>query len=266
MKSKLLLLSAVALMIGLYSCKPSDTKNQSGTETMADSSQNSLDWEGTYTGVIPCADCSGINVRIDLSKNNTYKMTQTYQGKEDGTFNYDGKFIWSDDGNTITLEGTSNGDTDYYPEKIKVGEGTLILLDKDGKEITGDLSSTYILTKVDKNLVEKYWKLTELRGQSVTYKNDTDKEAFMTLKTEGNRVHGNFGCNTFNGTYELKSGNRISFSQMASTMMMCPNMEIEQQFNEVLQQVDNYNLNGDTLVLNKARMAPLARFEAVYMK
>ena len=29
---------------------------------------------------------------------------------------------------------------------------------------------------------------------------------------------------------------------------------------------DNFNVVGDMLVLNKARMAPLARFKTVYMK
>jgi len=44
------------------------------------------------------------------------------------------------------------------------------------------------------------------------------------------------------------------------------NMEIESQFLKVLTMADNYNIVGDLLVLNKARMAPLARFKTVYMK
>ena len=30
------------------------------TVSASDNSQNSLDWEGTYKGIIPCADCEGI--------------------------------------------------------------------------------------------------------------------------------------------------------------------------------------------------------------
>jgi hypothetical protein len=33
---------------------------------------------------------------------------------------------------------------------------------------------------------------------------------------------------------------------------------------EVLGRADNYSILGDKLSLNKARMAPLARFEAIY--
>lgn len=47
-----------------------------------------------------------------------------------------------------------------------------------------------------------------------------------------------------------------------STMMACDNMEIETGFKKVLEQTDNYTVDGNTLSFNKARMAPLARFEA----
>jgi hypothetical protein len=43
-------------------------------------------------------------------------------------------------------------------------------------------------------------------------------------------------------------------------------MDIESQFLQALQAADNYTIVGDMLVLNKAPMAPLARFKTVYMK
>ena len=33
--------------------------------------QNSLDWNGTYKGVLPCADCAGIEKEITLYKDQT---------------------------------------------------------------------------------------------------------------------------------------------------------------------------------------------------
>ena len=82
-----------------------------------------------------------------------------------------------------------------------------------------------------------------------------------------NRVIGSGGCNNFTGTYQLEPGNRIRFSQMVSTAKMCfTNMEVEQKLNQVLGMTDSYFVNGDTLILNRARMAPLARFEAVYLR
>jgi heat shock protein HslJ len=43
-------------------------------------------------------------------------------------------------------------------------------------------------------------------------------------------------------------------------------MEKETSFMEALQKADNYAIEGKILSLNKVRMAPLAKFEAVYLK
>jgi len=115
-------------------------------------------------------------------------------------------------------------------------------------------------------LTETYWKLTELMGQQIVKKDDLNKEMHLILKKEGNRVSGHGGCNSFMGSYSIEDGNRISFSQLAGTLMACNNMEREKEFMEVLQKVDNYTINGKMLSLNKAKMATLARFEAVYTK
>jgi heat shock protein HslJ len=115
------------------------------------------------------------------------------------------------------------------------------------------------------DITEKYWKLTELYGEAVTTP-EGGREAHIILKKEDNRVTGNGGCNILNGSYTLETGNRIRFSQMVSTMMMCVNMDVEMKMKQVLEMADNYTVKDNILTLNKARMAPLARFEAVYMK
>ena len=50
-------------------------------------------------------------------------------------------------------------------------------------------------------------------------------------------------------------------------MMACLNMEIENELKRALEMADNYSLTADGkyLSLNRARMAPLARFEVVYL-
>ena len=60
----------------------------------------------------------------------------------------------------------------------------------------------------------------------------------------------------------MKDGGRIAFSGIAATLRACPDMETESQFFEVLGMTDNYAIAGMRLSLHKARMAPLARFEA----
>lgn len=111
-----------------------------------------------------------------------------------------------------------------------------------------------------------YWKLIELNGQSVTMSENQSREQHMILQASDSTVKGHGGCNGFGGNYELKPGDRIKFSKIVSTMMACDNTEMENRFFKVLETADNYNLVNDTLVLNKARMAPLARFKAVLLK
>ena len=113
-------------------------------------------------------------------------------------------------------------------------------------------------------IVEKYWKLVELNGKPVP---SLKREPHMILKADGH-VNGFGGCNAFTGGYTLDaSASRISFGQIASTMMACvAGMDVEQAFHEVLRRADSYALDGDRLVLIRARRAPLARFDAVYLR
>lgn len=101
------------------------------------------------------------------------------------------------------------------------------------------------------------WQLAELMGKPVR------TGAHLIFYTDENRVVGSGGCNRFVGAYEKGKGDRIRFSQIASTMMACEKgMEIEQKFLDVLSKTDSYVLRDGRLQLNRARMAPLAVFEA----
>jgi heat shock protein HslJ len=261
MRTKLMI-SAIAAVI-LFSC---NTQKNTGAKQTADTthnSQNSLDWAGTYRDTLPCADCEGILTEIILKSDLTYEMGTRYLGKSNEIFRSKGKFAWEKNGNTIVL-----GDVDPTKEsnKYAVGENKLFKLDMDGKKITGELAEKYVLNKQQDVITDRYWKLKELQGKKIEKAEGNSREAFMVLTSAENRIHGNSGCNMFNGGYELTEMNRLKFSKMASTMMACPDMEAERAFLQVLETADNYYLKGDTLILNRARMAPLARFENVFLK
>lgn len=243
------------LMLVITSCN-SNRKNTeiNDKNQVIDShtSKNALDWNGIYQGTLPCADCEGIKTTITLNKDLTYSVKEDYLGKKDGVFESKGTFTWDARGQKITL---SENKRSYF-----VGENTLTHLDNSGKKIEGDLANLYILKKLnmkDIAFTDTKWKLITLFGKEVT-----DSKAFITFATEENRVFGNNSCNNFNGSFEVKNGSQITLSKMASTMMACPDMTTEKQFMEVLNTADNFSLNGNTMTLNKARMAPLAVFKA----
>ena len=234
------------------------------TQKAGDTSQNSLDWKGVYSGVLPCADCSGIATKMTLRENNTYVLQTQYLGKSNEVFTSEGNFAWTKNGSQIRLGNVKEG---TGPAHYRVGENKLMQLDSNGNPITGDLAALYVLTKNSGNDLNKYWKLVELNGSPVTPGADGRKEPHMILHTQDNRVTGSGGCNNFSGTFQLQANNRISFSPLAATKMFCTGaQQTEDMMFKALQNADSYYQNGDTLQLIRARMAPLAKFIAVYLR
>ncbi|NWF88407.1 MAG: copper resistance protein NlpE N-terminal domain-containing protein [Ignavibacteriaceae bacterium] len=256
-----LLPSIIILIIGLTGCSTQSDISKDKTVSTGDNTMTSVDWDGTYIGILPCADCEGIETMIKLNKDLTYELKTKYLGKDETAFESKGTFTWNDQGNTITLSGLETAPRYYF-----VGENMIRQLDMHGKQITGALADKYVLKEISQAMTNKYWKLVELMGKKVQHEETNKREPHMILRSEEQKVHGSGGCNTFNGIYELKGNNRIAFSKLTTTLMACPNMETEQEFFKVLEMADNYFLDADTLILNKARMAPLARFVAVYLK
>ena len=113
-----------------------------GASTVAThNSRNSLDWAGTYTGLIPSASGMGIEVRLTLNGNGTYALNYHYVGRPDPDFSSTGNFTWDNAGSVITLDSITG------PLHYRVGENMLWQLDLEGKEITGNLADMYILRK-----------------------------------------------------------------------------------------------------------------------
>ena len=106
------------------------------------------------------------------------------------------------------------------------------------------------------------WIITTLEGQDISDGANTGQKIYFTLNSEDNRVNGFSGCNTFMGTYKLEDGNRISFSQLASTRMACPESEIrESEILSIFETADNFTVADGVLSLNRARRSPLAKFK-----
>ncbi len=212
-------------------------------------SMNSLDWAGRYEGTLPGKNKVPEPVVLVLKEDLSYEMTRNGQKSEGG-------FAWAPDGGKIVI-----------PEQalyLFVGEDFMKAVTRKGKEVEG---GRYRLEKTaDTGIREKYWKLIELNGRPVSVR-EGGREPHLIIKQEGDRVTGHSGCNGFSGTCELNEDTgRIRFSKMAATRMACIGDNTEGDFFKALEQADNFTTDGKFLSLNKARMAPLARFEVVYLK
>ncbi len=122
---------------------PATVQQALADKAMADSEHNariSLDWAGSYVGVIPCADCDGIQTEVILNADGSYQLSQQYLGKSADAFVSQGPFSWSDSGSIVLLESAQ-------PVQFFVGENQLFMLDQQGNRITGDLAARYRLQK-----------------------------------------------------------------------------------------------------------------------
>ena len=275
----------MTLFFLVLSCAKKD-KNETTDTMVVDSTEvvvnddhnakNSLDYLGMYKGIVPCADCEGIEISLWLEDDKNYVLKTKYLGKKNSTTNeVRNLYTWNESGNTIVLSGIEN-----LPNQFFVGENYLTQLDMEGNKIEGDLAEKYVLKKENNSnngkslplnsdtkdgkveLFFKKWELIELNGKPVE-KITSGKKMYIQL-TKVNRYAAFAGCNNMMGDYEINEASmRIKFTKGVSTMMACPDITIEKEFAEMLEKVDNYSVNGNNLSFNKARMAPLARFKEI---
>lgn len=258
-------LALAALAVALASCAPKTSTSPAAQQAKQDNSRVSVDWAGTYQGVLPCADCEGIETSITLGKDSSYRLRARYVGKADTVFEKRGTFAWNEAGSAIQLQGLPDG-----PDRYLVGENQLIQLDREGNRITGELASRYSLPKTAGTLAPvpealaspSYWQLREIAGKQVADPAEGARAPSLVFEREGNRVLGFAGCNRFSGTCEYLGEGRLRFSMMAATRMACPDMTVEDEFLRALGTADSYTTNGKVLKLLRAKMAPLAVFEA----
>lgn len=89
------------------------------------------------------------------------------------------------------------------------------------------------------------WRITEVNGQAIP--TNMEKQPFILFDVQNKRVHGNAGCNTFNGTFNTDPQNirAISFPPMAATMMACPDMTVERRVLDAVTTVKTYDIFND---------------------
>ena len=78
---------------------------------LPDGSATSLDWEGVYRGVVPCADCEGIATTVTLRRDGSYHLEAVYQGRSVAAFEQQGKFGWDPTGGVIASTGSATART-----------------------------------------------------------------------------------------------------------------------------------------------------------
>lgn len=112
-------------------------------------------------------------------------------------------------------------------------------------------NTTMTLRKSDLGFANGAWQVTELNGSEVP----EDAQMQMVIDIPEQKLHGNAGCNTMNGTIYMNPDkqNSLEFKNVATTRMTCPQIALEQQLLAALAQVTTVQLAKDgSLLLNDA--------------
>lgn len=141
MKNILLILAAAIM---LTACGGNSRQKTTAGVPDMHNAENALDYQGTYKGVFPAADCPGIEIELTLHNDNTYTMNSSYMDRSEEPIQQTGNYTVK--GNLLTLRakvGTGLPAPEYY----KVEENRLRRLNAKKQPITGELADQYVLTK-----------------------------------------------------------------------------------------------------------------------
>lgn len=107
--------------------------------------------------------------------------------------------------------------------------------------------------------IEGEWNITDVNGLAVK----AHPCPYVGFNTQENRVYGNFGCNKISGSFDIKGKKgQIELGQVLSTMMACPNMELEQTILQTLNSVERIqSLDKEHLALFDKNKKPLLQME-----
>ena len=141
MKNILLILAAAIM---LTACGGNSRQKTTAGVPDMHNAENALDYQGTYKGVFPAADCPGIEIELTLHNDNTYTMNSSYMDRSEEPIQQTGNYTVK--GNLLTLR-AKGGIGLPAPEYYKVEENRLRRLNAKKQPITGELADQYVLTK-----------------------------------------------------------------------------------------------------------------------
>ncbi len=135
-----------------------------------------------------------------------------------------------------------SGATKLNVDCKRIGQETYLYL----KNEKGNVMMT--LRRHNMEFLNGNWRITSCNGKKID-----DEEANLFIDIAELKIHGNTGCNFFNGQIYIDpaKSNAIDFSNIGSTRMMCPKIEQEQAILVSLEETASAvaGKNSDTVLL-----------------
>jgi heat shock protein HslJ len=188
-------------------------------------SRISLDWAGTYEGILPCARCPGTKIRLTLNDDGSYRMVTQAQGSQNAERSVSGVFTWQPSGNAITLDERGGR------RQFAVGEGRLMLL-RPGGGASQSPATNVVLTLtapaphsegLEQQLERYRWTLVsalDANNRRIAGL-PPGQDRPVVLSFAGSRLSIQGPCNRLVGGYRVTAANQLTVNVAASTMMAC---------------------------------------------
>ena len=145
-------------------------------------------------------------------------------------------------------------DNDEYEHRMiqSINNVCGFIVVQEGAEYQLELKNSHgeTLMLLKRTALESYngaWLVTSINGVSV----ENGLNLKLVFDIENNSVHGNVGCNTMNGIINTQIDNpdKISFSNIITTRMSCPDMKIEIDLLQALESVVEIKINNSEAYL-----------------
>lgn len=93
------------------------------------------------------------------------------------------------------------------------------------------------------------WVIELVNGKKIV--GTAEVTPFIGFNLDESRIYGNMGCNTINGALTQEDGkpNSLRFDNVATTMMMCPDMETETIVLNALNETKSFSMKDNKVYL-----------------
>ncbi len=134
---KIFLLLALPLVLAACQTPTAPSHEASTVVDTHHTAENSLDWAGRYTGLLPCADCEGIQTQLTLHSDKTYVLEEHYvkNGRALHPSTQTGRFQFDTGHPALIRLGNTTPQRVYF-----IGEGYAEARDAQGNKISSQLN------------------------------------------------------------------------------------------------------------------------------
>lgn len=98
---------------------------------------------------------------------------------------------------------------------------------------------------------QQNWVLVEMKGVPVQQSGGR-RDAHLRFEVREKKFSGNGGCNQLSGNYTIDKSD-IRFSEVISTKMSCVDIDFENTFLSILNNIDRYEQRDNQLLLKRKR-------------